>query len=155
MKNQRTSRHHACTVLLSRLASSHSSYSHGASRSSFPRIGYATFAVLASVCRPGVFLKAQPMKKETRDARHDLVSSNPAFGSRIGYGGTDLGGAPSAAADSTNGSNVCHSSVDHGVEVDTCTGNPNGDDGTPAGPAVRVVPRFCFGLGFVSCDDDD
>ncbi|MCW2628783.1 MAG: hypothetical protein JWR48_5505 [Mycobacterium sp.] len=72
----------------------------------------------------------------------------------LATGALILCGAPSAAADSTNGNNVCHSSLDHGVEMDTCTGNPNGNDGTLPGPAVRVVPQFCFGLGFVSCDDD-
>ena len=72
----------------------------------------------------------------------------------LATGALILGAAPSAAADSTNGNNVCHSSLDHGVEMDTCTGNPNGNDGTLPGPAVRVVPQFCFGLGFVSCDDD-
>jgi len=72
----------------------------------------------------------------------------------LATGAVILCGAPSAAADSTNGNDVCHSSVDHGVEVDTCVGNPNGSDGTLPGPAVRVVPEFCFGLGFVSCDDD-
>jgi hypothetical protein len=72
----------------------------------------------------------------------------------LATGALILCGAPSAAADSTNGNDVCHSSVDHGVEVDTCTGNPNANDGTLPGPAVRVVPQFCFGFGFVSCDDD-
>jgi hypothetical protein len=60
----------------------------------------------------------------------------------------------SAAAPPIRGGDVCRSSVDHGVEVDTCTGDPNRDDGPPSGPVVRVVPQFCFGLGFVSCDDD-
>jgi hypothetical protein len=72
----------------------------------------------------------------------------------LATGALILGGAPHAAADPTNGDDVCRSSVDHGVEVDTCTGNPNGSDGTQPGPAGRVVPQFCFGFGFVSCDDD-
>jgi hypothetical protein len=76
-------------------------------------------------------------------------------GAGLVTGALILCGAPNAAADSTNGNNdVCHSSVDHGVEVDTCIGNPNGDGGTLPGPAVRVVPQFCLGLGFVSCDGD-
>jgi hypothetical protein len=72
----------------------------------------------------------------------------------LATGAMILGSTPNAAADPTNGDDVCHGSVDHGVEVDTCTGNPNGSDGTQSGPAVSVVPQFCFGLGFVSCDDD-
>ncbi|MDT5148280.1 MAG: hypothetical protein QOI01_13 [Mycobacterium sp.] len=71
----------------------------------------------------------------------------------LATGAVILGGASSAAADSAIGNNVCRSSVEHGVEVDTCTGNPNGNDGTLPGPAVRVVPQFCFGLGFGGCDD--
>jgi hypothetical protein len=62
--------------------------------------------------------------------------------------------APSAAADPTNDDVVCRSSVEAGVEVDTCTGVPRGGDaaGSP-GVQVRVVPRFCFGFGFGGCDD--
>jgi hypothetical protein len=63
-------------------------------------------------------------------------------------------GAPSAAADSTNGGTECHSSVESGVEVDTCTGNPDAsDDGGPQGDRVRVIPKLCIGLGFGACDD--
>jgi hypothetical protein len=105
------------------------------------------------VGRPGVFSKAQPMKKEpamlatTWSRALRLLVAGFATAALILYG------APIAAADSTNGNNVCHSSVDHGVEVDTCTGDPKGIDGTLPGPAVRVVPQFCFGLGFGGCDD--
>lgn len=62
--------------------------------------------------------------------------------------------APSAAADSQNGPAVCHASVQSGVEVDTCTGNPDPRD-TAGGPGenIRVVPELCIGLGFGGCDD--
>jgi hypothetical protein len=70
----------------------------------------------------------------------------------VATGGLVLGGAPTAAAGVNGGETVCHSSVEKGVEVDTCTGKPNaGDDG--GSPGVRVVPEFCFGIGFASCDD--
>jgi hypothetical protein len=62
-------------------------------------------------------------------------------------------GAPIAAADSTTGDSVCRSSVDSGVEVDSCTGNPNPNNGPPPQVGVRVVPQFCLGIGFGSCDD--
>jgi hypothetical protein len=62
--------------------------------------------------------------------------------------------APSAAADSGRGPAVCHPSVESGVEVDTCTGNPNAPDDSGPGEFVRVVPQFCIGLGFFGCDDD-
>ena len=63
-----------------------------------------------------------------------------------------LGDVPSAAADSTNGEAVCHSSTESGVDVDACIGNPNPPAANP-GAQVRVFPEFCFGLGFGGCDD--
>jgi hypothetical protein len=65
-----------------------------------------------------------------------------------------IASAPSAAADSGRGPAVCHPSVQSGVEVDTCTGNPNATNDTGPGETVRVVPEFCFGIGFIGCDDD-
>jgi hypothetical protein len=69
----------------------------------------------------------------------------------VAAGALVLHGAPSATADPTNGPTVCHSSVESGVEVDTCTGNPdwNPDGGAP--PFLGVVPEFCFGVGFGTC----
>jgi len=44
--------------------------------------------------------------------------------------------------------------VESGVEVDTCTGNPDAsDDGGPQGDRVRVISKLCIGLGFGACDD--
>ena len=65
-----------------------------------------------------------------------------------------LAGAPSAAADPGHGPAVCRPSVESGVEIDTCTGNPNARNDSGPGNVVRVVPEFCFGIGFFGCDDD-
>jgi hypothetical protein len=70
----------------------------------------------------------------------------------LGLAAIVLGDAPTAAADSTNGEAVCHSSTESGIEVDTCVGNPDPPSANP-GAQVRVVPEFCFGLGFGGCDD--
>ncbi|BBZ27631.1 hypothetical protein MMAD_19260 [Mycolicibacterium madagascariense] len=65
-----------------------------------------------------------------------------------------LASAPSAAADPGHGPAICRPSVQAGVEVDTCTGNPNARNDSGPGNVVRVVPEFCFGIGFFGCDDD-
>jgi hypothetical protein len=62
--------------------------------------------------------------------------------------------APGAVADPGRGPAICQPSVQAGVEVDTCTGNPNARNDSGPGDVVRVVPRFCVGIGFVGCDDD-
>jgi hypothetical protein len=61
--------------------------------------------------------------------------------------------APNAAAEGPDDPAVCQSSVDSGVEVDTCTGNPNSPNDSRPDERVRVIPEFCFGLGFGGCGD--
>lgn len=71
-----------------------------------------------------------------------------------GLAAAALAGAPGAAADPGHGPAVCRSSVQSGVEVDTCTGNPNAQNDSGPGNVVRVVPQFCVGIGFFGCGDD-